>query len=54
MPYITIPFDRRIFQVDFDFEQHKLFIDCTNEKIISIDPKPMTVADLVIINIEIP
>lgn len=40
-----IPFEGRIFQIDFDFEQHKLFIACTNEKTLSIDLRPMTVAD---------
>lgn len=40
-----IPYQGRIFQLDFDFEQHKLFIECTNEATQHIDLKPMTVAD---------
>jgi hypothetical protein len=39
-----IPYEGRVFQIDFDFEQHKLFIQCTNEATISIDLVPMTVA----------
>lgn len=41
----SIPYDGRIFQIDFDFEQHKLFIQCTNEETVSISLSPMTVAD---------
>ena len=41
----AIPHEGRIFQIDFDFEQHKLFINCTQEEIVSIDLRPMTVAD---------
>ncbi len=41
----SIPYKGRIFQMDFDFEQHKLFIQCTNEETVSIDLKPRTVAD---------
>jgi hypothetical protein len=41
----SIPYEGRIFQIDFDFEQHKLFIQCTNEETLSIDLRPMTVAD---------
>lgn len=40
-----IPYQGKIFQIDFDFEQHKLFIDCTNEEMLSIDLRPMTVAE---------
>jgi len=40
-----IPFQDRIFQIDFDFEHHKLFIDCTHEETQSMDLRPMTVAD---------
>ena len=41
----SIPYDGRVFQIDFDFEQHKLVIECTNEETLSMDLKPMTVAD---------
>jgi hypothetical protein len=41
----SIPYNGRVFQLDFDFEQHKLFIECNNEETASIDLKPMTVAD---------
>ncbi|MFT5885427.1 MAG: hypothetical protein ACI9IP_001887 [Arcticibacterium sp.] len=40
----SIPYEGRVFQIDFDFEQHKLFIACTGEKTLSMDLKPMTVA----------
>lgn len=41
----SIPYDGKIFQIDFDFEQHKLFIDCSGKKTLIIDLEPMTVAD---------
>ncbi|MEX0274252.1 MAG: DUF5996 family protein [Flavobacteriaceae bacterium] len=41
----AIPFQGRIFQIDLDFEQHKLFINCTEEETIGMDLRPMTVAD---------
>ncbi|WP_103070878.1 DUF5996 family protein [Aquimarina sediminis] len=40
-----IPYQGRVFQIDFDFEQHKVFIRCTGEDELSIDLQPMTVAD---------
>lgn len=40
-----IPYQGRVFQIDFDFEQHKLFIECTNEKTQIIELRSMTVAD---------
>jgi hypothetical protein len=40
-----IPYNGRIFQIDFDFVKHKLFIECTGGETQSIDLKPMTVAD---------
>ncbi len=40
-----IPYGSRVFQIEFDFEKHKLFIECTNEETQSIDLRPMTVAD---------
>ncbi|WP_373523399.1 DUF5996 family protein [Aquiflexum sp.] len=39
-----IPYEGRVFQIEFDFEKHKVFIECTNEKTLSIDLRPMTVA----------
>ncbi|MDN3689529.1 DUF5996 family protein [Cyclobacterium jeungdonense] len=41
----AIPYQDRIFQIDFDFEHHKLFIDCMHEETHSMDLRPMTVAD---------
>ena len=40
-----IPYQGRIFQINFDFEKHKLFIECTHEETLSIDLRSMTVAD---------
>lgn len=40
-----IPYQGRLFQLEFDFKQHKLFIECTDEETLSIDLRPMTVAD---------
>ena len=40
-----IPYEGRIFQIDFDFVQHKLLIECTNAQTLSMDLRPMTVAD---------
>lgn len=40
-----IPYQGRVFQIDFDFKKHKLFIQCTDEENVSFDLKPMTVAD---------
>ncbi len=40
-----IPYQGRIFQIDFDFEKHQLLIECTREKTIRMELKPMTVAD---------
>ena len=40
-----IPYEGRVFQIEFDFEEHKLFIECTNEERLSIDLRPMTVAE---------
>lgn len=41
----SIPYDGRIFQIDFDFKEHKLFIECSNEGSVSMDLYPRTVAD---------
>lgn len=40
-----IPYEGRVFQIEFDFEEHKLFIECTNEERLTIDLRPMTVAE---------
>ena len=40
-----IPYEGRIFEIGFDFRQHKLFIECTHEETLSIDLRPMTVAN---------
>lgn len=39
-----IPYNGRMFKIDFNFKAHKLFIECTDEETLSIDLKPMTVA----------
>ncbi len=39
-----IPYEGRVFQIDFDFEGHKLLIECTGEKTVTMDLRPMTVA----------
>jgi len=41
----AIPYKGRIFQVDFDFKQHKLFVECSNAGSVSMNLQPMTVAD---------
>ena len=40
-----IPYEGRIFQIDFDFKQHKLFVECSNAGSASMDLYPRTVAD---------
>lgn len=40
-----IPYEGRIFQIDFDFKQHKLFIECSNAGSVAMDLYPRTVAD---------
>lgn len=40
-----IPFEGRIFQIDFDFKQHKLFVECSKAGSASMDLYPRTVAD---------
>lgn len=40
-----IPYEGRIFQLEFDFRQHKLLIQCSNAPTLSIDLKPGTVAN---------
>ncbi len=39
-----IPFNDRIFEIRFDFEQHQLFLECTHEDHLSMDLRSMTVA----------
>lgn len=40
-----IPFNGRVFQIDFDFKQHKLFVECSNAGKEEMDLYPRTVAD---------
>ena len=40
-----IPYEGRIFQIDFDFKQHKLLIECSNASSVEMDLYPRTVAD---------
>jgi len=40
-----IPYEGRSFQIDFDFKQHKLFVQCSNADSVSMDLYPRTVAD---------
>ena len=40
-----IPYKGRIFQIDFDFKQHKLIIECSNAGRAEMDLYPRTVAD---------
>jgi len=41
----AIPYEGRVFQIDFDFKQHKLFIECSNAGSTEMDLYPRTVAD---------
>ncbi len=41
----SIPYNGRIFQIDFDFKQHKLFIICSDVETLSMELRPRTVAD---------
>ncbi|MEM1337550.1 MAG: DUF5996 family protein [Bacteroidota bacterium] len=40
-----IPYQGRIFQIDFDFKQHKLYVECSNAGKAEMDLYPRTVAD---------
>ena len=40
-----IPYQGRIFQIDFDFKQHKLSVECSNAGRAEMDLYPRTVAD---------
>ncbi|UCH65822.1 MAG: hypothetical protein JSW63_01430 [Ignavibacterium sp.] len=39
-----IPYQGRIFQIDFDFKKHKLLIQCSNAETLTMELKPRTVA----------
>lgn len=39
-----IPYQGRIFQIDFNFKTHKLLIQCSNAETLTMDLKPKTVA----------
>ena len=41
----SIPYDGRIFQIDFDFKAHQLHIECSNAGKVSMELYPRTVAD---------
>ncbi len=41
----AIPYDGHIFQIDFDFKQHKLFIYCSEAETVSMNLQSGTVAD---------
>lgn len=41
----AIPYDGQIFQMDFDFKQHKLFIQSSDAETLSVELRPRTVAD---------
>lgn len=40
-----IPYQGGFFQIDFDFMQHKLYVSCAHGASLSLDLRPMTVAD---------
>ncbi len=40
-----IPYEGRIFQIDFDFKKHQLNIHCSQSTTVSMALRPMTVAD---------
>lgn len=40
-----IPYEGRLFQIDFDFKLHKLYVECSNAGKVEMDLKPRTVAD---------
>lgn len=41
----SIPYQGRIFQIDFDFRKHKLIIQCSDSKELSMKLYPRTVSD---------
>jgi len=40
-----IPFEGRVFQIDFDFKKHELTVTCSNSGTLSMPLEPMTVAE---------
>ncbi|MEO0572395.1 MAG: DUF5996 family protein [Bacteroidota bacterium] len=40
-----IPYKGRVFQIDFDFKEHQLLVECSNAGIVTMDLYPRTVAD---------
>jgi hypothetical protein len=40
-----IPYQGRVFQIDFNFKSHQVFIHCSNRESLSMELKPRTVAD---------
>lgn len=40
-----IPYGGRVFQIDFDFKQHRLTVECSNAGNVSMELYPRTVAD---------
>lgn len=40
-----IPYEGRVFQIDFDFKNHKLLVECSNAGVTEMDLYPRTVAD---------
>lgn len=40
-----IPFEGRIIQIDFDFKKHQLLVHCSQSTTVSMELRPMTVAD---------
>ncbi len=41
----AIPYNNRTFQIDFDFKEHKLLIQCSKAESVMMDLYPRTVAD---------
>lgn len=41
----AIPYEGRIFEIEFDFKRHKLLLECSNAGSAEMDLKPRTVAD---------
>ncbi|MEX0966628.1 MAG: DUF5996 family protein [Bacteroidia bacterium] len=39
-----IPYRGLVFQIDFDFKQHKIFMHCSDTDVAEMDLRPMTVA----------
>ena len=43
--HISIPYQGRTFQIDFNFKTHELFISCSDTESIHMELCPRTVAD---------